>query len=265
MGYLKNENNEIVLEAILTRYGREKLASTGKLDIVKFALADDEVDYQLYNTDHPNGTNYYDIAIVQLPLLEPFPDESDVLRYKLYTSDDEISTTYILDASYPTVFTSGIPSSNTSYAITPFLTPPPSSMNNIFYTAKIRDTFGVDVSLVGNVDDDIGLTNYILNARQYYNSLPNVVADGASSSTGTNATARSRNVSQRPAGTGTPSSVKTTTNQLIAVGHTFTFTVNTMPRSEKTFTMDITVGGGVSANTKTFTIKTLARSIIINE
>ena len=85
MGYLSNLNNEIIADATLTKYGREKLASGQQLGIVKFALSDDEIDYTLYNMSHPLGSDYFDIAIRKLPILEPVPNSSTQFRYTLYT------------------------------------------------------------------------------------------------------------------------------------------------------------------------------------
>ena len=70
----------------MTKKGRELLAQgTNAFNITKFALADDEVDYRLYDTSHPNGTDYYGAVIEATPLLEAFPDENHVMRYKLVT------------------------------------------------------------------------------------------------------------------------------------------------------------------------------------
>ena len=82
MGYL--DNSSVTIDAVLTKLGRERLAN-GNLNITKFALADDEVDYRLYDTSHPNGTDYYGAVIEATPLLEAFPDENHVMRYKLVT------------------------------------------------------------------------------------------------------------------------------------------------------------------------------------
>ena len=51
MAYLKNENGEIIVDAILTKYGRDKLSQRGQLAITKFSLSDDEIDYALYNAN----------------------------------------------------------------------------------------------------------------------------------------------------------------------------------------------------------------------
>ena len=53
MAYL--DNNTITVTAILTKKGRELLAKTGNLNISSFALADDEIDYHLYQSNHPLG------------------------------------------------------------------------------------------------------------------------------------------------------------------------------------------------------------------
>tara|TARA_R100000353_G_scaffold175467_1_gene145891 strand:- start:511 stop:1185 length:675 start_codon:yes stop_codon:yes gene_type:complete len=84
MGYL--DNSSVIVDAILTKKGRELLAKgNNQFNITKFALSDDEVDYSLYNPAHPLGTDYYGIAIENLPMLEASPDETTTMRYKLVT------------------------------------------------------------------------------------------------------------------------------------------------------------------------------------
>jgi len=84
MGFLNNTT--VTVDAILTKKGRELLAQgTNAFNITKFALADDEIDYRLYDTSHPNGTDYYGAVIEAMPLLEAFPDENHIMRYKLVT------------------------------------------------------------------------------------------------------------------------------------------------------------------------------------
>ena len=83
MAYL--DNTEITVDAILTKKGREKLAAGEGLNITKFALGDDEIDYTLYEPAHPKGSAYYDAAIRAIPITEASPDETQVLRYKLVT------------------------------------------------------------------------------------------------------------------------------------------------------------------------------------
>lgn len=84
MGYLNN--SEIVVDAILTRKGRELLAKgKNEFNITHFALADDEIDYTLWNADHPFGSQYYGIVIENMPITEAVPDETQVMKYKLVT------------------------------------------------------------------------------------------------------------------------------------------------------------------------------------
>ena len=83
MAYL--DNTEITVDAILTKKGRQKLASGQSLNISKFSLGDDEIDYTLYEPAHPKGSAYYDSAIRAIPITEASPDETQVLRYKLVT------------------------------------------------------------------------------------------------------------------------------------------------------------------------------------
>ena len=84
MGFLNNTT--VTVDAVLTKKGRELLAQgTNAFNITKFALADDEIDYRLYDTSHPNGTDFYGAVLEAMPLLEAFPDENHVMRYKLVT------------------------------------------------------------------------------------------------------------------------------------------------------------------------------------
>jgi hypothetical protein len=76
----------VTVDAVLTKKGRELLArNDGSFQITQFSLADDEVDYTLYNPTHPSGSAYYGEAIEAMPIIEAFPDEAQIMRYKLVT------------------------------------------------------------------------------------------------------------------------------------------------------------------------------------
>jgi hypothetical protein len=102
MGYL---NNSIVtVDAILTRKGRELLArNDGSFRITQFALADDEIDYTMYNPNNPQGSAYYGQAIDNMPLLEAFPDETQAMKYLLTTLPRGTSKLPILDVGYQVI------------------------------------------------------------------------------------------------------------------------------------------------------------------
>ncbi len=96
MGYLNN--SVVTVDAILTTKGRELLAqNNGNFQITQFALADDEIDYTLYNPNHPSGSAYYGEAITNMPLLEAFPQETQVMKYKLTTLPRGTAKLPILD------------------------------------------------------------------------------------------------------------------------------------------------------------------------
>lgn len=102
MGYLNNAT--VTIDAILTKKGRELLArGDGSFKITQFALADDEIDYTLYNPSHPSGSAYYGEAIENLPLLEAFPDETQIMKYKLTTLPRGTSKLPILDIGYASI------------------------------------------------------------------------------------------------------------------------------------------------------------------
>jgi hypothetical protein len=84
MGYL--DNTSITVDAILTKKGRELLArNDGTFRITQFALGDDEIDYTLFNENHPNGTQYAAEAIENMPLIEAIPDGQNMMNSQLIT------------------------------------------------------------------------------------------------------------------------------------------------------------------------------------
>ena len=102
MGYL--DNSVVTVDAILTKKGRELLArGDGSFKITQFALSDDEIDYTLYNPTHPLGSAYYGQAIENMPLLEAFPDETQIMKYKLTTLPRGTAKLPILDIGYTAI------------------------------------------------------------------------------------------------------------------------------------------------------------------
>lgn len=70
-------NNGIIIKAILTKAGRQKLSSgVGNFRITKFALADDEIDYSI---DGLYG------SLDKVPILQPVLQGNLMMRNKLYT------------------------------------------------------------------------------------------------------------------------------------------------------------------------------------
>jgi hypothetical protein len=99
MGYLNNQ--VVTVDAILTNKGRELLAKNdGSFRITQFALADDEIDYTLYNPTHPSGSSFYGEAIQNMPLLEAFPIETQIMKYKLATLPRGTAKLPVLDLGY---------------------------------------------------------------------------------------------------------------------------------------------------------------------
>jgi hypothetical protein len=137
MGYLNNQI--ITVDAILTKKGRELLArQDGSFRITQFALADDEIDYTLYNPTHPSGSAFYGEALENMPLLEAFPDETQMLKYKLTTLPRGTAKMPVLDIGFASITLA----QGASLAITPqtlnYL-----GANQVFesngYTATIAD------------------------------------------------------------------------------------------------------------------------------
>jgi len=102
MGYLNN--SVITVDAILTTKGRELLAANdGSFRITQFALSDDEIDYTLYNPSHPSGSAFYGEAIDGMPLLEAFPEDSQMVKYKLATLPRGTAKLPVLNLGYAAI------------------------------------------------------------------------------------------------------------------------------------------------------------------
>ena len=102
MGYLNNQ--VVTVDAILTKKGRELLAgNSGDFRITQFALADDEIDYTLYNPNNPSGSAFYGEAIDNMPLLEAFADENQIMKYKLATLPRGTAVLPVLDLGYSAI------------------------------------------------------------------------------------------------------------------------------------------------------------------
>lgn len=119
MAYL--DNKTIIVDATLTKKGRELLAQNGNLNITSFALADDEIDYSLYDPNHPQGSNFNDFAIRKTPILEAFFDETQVMKYKLVTLNQGVTTIPVISLNVTNI---NVPSKFTGDSIiSPSTTP----------------------------------------------------------------------------------------------------------------------------------------------
>lgn len=102
MGYLNNQ--VVTVDAILTKKGRESMAKNdGSFRITQFSLADDEIDYTLYNPTHPSGSSFYGEAINNMPLLEATPDETQIMKYQLATLPRGTAKLPVLDLGYSAI------------------------------------------------------------------------------------------------------------------------------------------------------------------
>lgn len=102
MSYLSSTS--VVVDAILTKKGRELLArNDGSFRITQFSLADDEVDYTLYNPNHPSGSAFYGEAIEAMPIVQAFPNDMEIMKYKLITLPRGTAKIPVLDLGYTNI------------------------------------------------------------------------------------------------------------------------------------------------------------------
>jgi hypothetical protein len=136
MGYLNNSS--ITVDAILTKKGRELLArGRDEFKITQFALADDEIDYDLWNPAHPLGSNYYGIIIENMPLVEATADESNIMRYKLVTLPKKTARIPVISVPQTSIT---LTSPGQVSVITPTTTNFTSGNATLGYTAILSDS-----------------------------------------------------------------------------------------------------------------------------
>ena len=83
MSFLDN-SGDIILDAVLTDFGRQQLAKH-RFRISHFSFGDEEIDYSTYNPNHPQGSAYYDLEILQTPILEAFTNNQSLMKSRLLT------------------------------------------------------------------------------------------------------------------------------------------------------------------------------------
>lgn len=102
MSYLSSTS--VVVDAILTKKGRELLArNDGSFRITQFSLADDEIDYTLYNPNQPSGSAFYGEAIEAMPIIQAYPNDNEVMKYKLITLPRGTAKIPVLDLGYTAI------------------------------------------------------------------------------------------------------------------------------------------------------------------
>jgi hypothetical protein len=186
MGVL--DNTSVTVDAILTKKGREKLAKgEGQFRITKFALGDDEIDYNLYDVTHPNGSNFYGEAIENMNLLEAVPDQNLSLRFKLTdvsgnTGGGGTTTANVMSLA-PENTT--LDDQRTSVSITPTITGYDGT-----YSYSIESTSGTSIGqyLLFSINPTSGVLQ--VDRKRAPNTIKNFSFNIAEENSGTRATAR---------------------------------------------------------------------------
>jgi len=148
MGIL--DNDTVIVDAILTKIGRQKLAQGQPLGISKFAFGDTGVDYTLYNPNHPSGSDSYGKAITSLPMLEAVPDDNVFLRSKLYGAGERnVQNFSFITVENTSITITKIASQTQSNQITIIPTVFPSTDSALF-NFRILDVRGINVITKGD-------------------------------------------------------------------------------------------------------------------
>ena len=217
MGYL--DNSTVTVDAILTNKGRQILASGGQLNITKFALSDDEIDYTLWNPAHTLGSNYYGAVIEAMPIVEANPDETQMMRYKLVTLPKNVTGIPIVTVTPGSITLANL---NSEQIVTPSTANLANGNDTLGYTAILADssvatlTVAAGGALSGN--GFAGLTNALTGLATGIStgaSVTNFLDDESSNavSIGTSITVVGKKFSIKPKATTTD---KTTLLTIIA-------------------------------------------------
>ena len=151
MGYLDNQS--VTVDAILTLKGRELLAQgNNAFNITQFAIGDDEIDYSLWNPDHPLGTAYYGIVIENMPITEAIPDETQALKYKLITLQKDITNIPVVTVGNTAITLLAAGDAST---ISPNTSNLQGGNSNLGYTAILSDSSVADIQVVKALQNSV--------------------------------------------------------------------------------------------------------------
>jgi hypothetical protein len=151
MGYL--DNTSVTIDAILTLKGRELLAKGGNaFNITQFAVGDDEIDYTLWNPDHPLGTAYYGTIIENMPITEAIPDETQALKYKLITLPKQTTNIPVINVGNTSIL---LAAPGNSATITPNTSNFQGGNANLGYTAILSDSTVVDLQVTRALQNSV--------------------------------------------------------------------------------------------------------------
>ena len=151
MGYLNNSS--VTVDAILTIKGRELLArGASDFNITQFALGDDEVDYSLWNSDHPLGTAYYGAIIEGMPIIEAIPDETQALKYKLITLPKKTQNIPVINVGNPAII---LTAPGNSTVISPDTSNFKGGNSTLGYSAILSDSSVCDIIVTKRLQNNI--------------------------------------------------------------------------------------------------------------
>jgi len=144
MGYL--DKTETTIDAVLTKLGRQYIASGNPFQITKFALGDDEIDYSLWDTNQNNPG----VFIEQLPVFEAIIDENYAFKSKLLTLNPNVNVipSIVANVSQITIPAGGNVVSETIVTITSN----PTDSNTSYFVVLLDDTAGTLRMVTGRTD-----------------------------------------------------------------------------------------------------------------
>ena len=153
------ENDKILVDAIITLRGRQLLSKgQGNFAITQFALDDSNIDYRLWNPNHPLGSDYYGAAIEAMPIIEASPDETQDMKYKLVTLKKSTNRIPVLSVAGATTLT--FTTNGQSQIVTPQTINYQNGNATFGYTAILSDSTVALLEPTGTLVNFNGLPTY---------------------------------------------------------------------------------------------------------
>ena len=154
-----DKSQAIFVDAVLTDRGRQLLSKGDTLNIVKFALSDDGVDYSMFDVTDTRGPDYFDSSILGMPVLEAFTRTAAATEDGTSSTMKTLLTSEINESRFKQEIT-GLPEVLDLAGALSYIVLSPETLNlgsNENYTITLSDDSFVDIFVEG---DTIG-TPYV--------------------------------------------------------------------------------------------------------
>lgn len=141
MGYLQNDSNSIIVDAVITDLGRQFIArNDGSFSIIKFAASDDEVDYSIIKQF--GRTNGKEKIEKNTPVFEALTNQALAQKYRTIS----VSNPNLIRLPYLTMVGEGVGTDGVTVSIGNTTT----KRRTLSVSQEVQDGSIIDVELKDN-------------------------------------------------------------------------------------------------------------------